>query len=50
MLNEQEKQEVIDLKEEIFRLEHNPSKAGQFEPNLIPLYRRMQELYKKQNV
>ena len=47
MLTRRDKREIAKLTEEIFRLEHNPKKIGQFEPNLIPLYKRMQELYRK---
>ena len=39
--------ELENLKREIWELEHQPGKAGQFEPRLIPLYRELQRLIKE---
>jgi len=46
MLNEEEKNRVAELHQEIYMLEH--SGKGGFCPELIPLYREMQTLYEKQ--
>jgi len=47
MLTETEKKRVAELHEEIHELEHR-GKQGTFQPKLIPLYKEMKELYKKQ--
>ena len=41
------KKRLAELEKEIHELEHNPDKAGQFEPRLIPLYREYQKLQKE---
>ncbi len=46
MLNKKEKNRVAELHEQIYAQEHS-GKRG-FCPDLIPLYREMQELYRKQ--
>ena len=47
---EEHELELENLKREIFELEHQPGKAGRFEPRLIPLYRRLQELQKNEPI
>lgn len=45
-LNKKEQKRVGELHREIYELEHS-GKSG-FCPDLIPLYKEMQELYRKQ--
>ena len=47
-LNKKEQKRVKELHKEIWELEH--SGKGGFCPDLLPLYREMQELYKKQEI
>lgn len=48
MLTKKEQKEVKELKEKIYWLEHDEDRVGTFNPRLVSLYRRMQELYRKQ--
>ena len=46
MLSKKEKKRVAELHKEIYDLEHSGRRG--FCPQLIPLYREMQTLYRKQ--